>query len=78
MEWARAHPEGPQRAGHDDALARLGLVAAAAVDAFGAYGARWASRVTDALTSIVNGHPNRDINQLLPWAYRAQALKAVA
>ena len=34
--------------------------------------------LTDALTSIVNGHPNRDIDQLLPWSYRAQALKAVA
>ena len=34
--------------------------------------------LTDVLTRIVNGHPNRDINLLLPWAYRAQALKAVA
>lgn len=34
--------------------------------------------LTDVLTRIVNGHSNRDIDQLLPWAYRAQALKAVA
>ena len=34
--------------------------------------------LTDALTRIVNGHPNRDIDQLLPWAYRKQELKAVA
>jgi transposase len=34
--------------------------------------------LTDVLTRIVNGHPNRDIDQLLPWAYRAQNLKAVA
>ena len=34
--------------------------------------------LTDVLTRIVNGHPNRDIDQLLPWAYRAQTLKAVA
>lgn len=34
--------------------------------------------LTDVLTKIVNGHPNRDIDRLLPWAYRAQALKAVA
>ncbi|MVT71235.1 hypothetical protein GPL21_41550, partial [Bradyrhizobium pachyrhizi] len=34
--------------------------------------------LTDVLTRIVNGHPNRDIDRLLPWAYRAQALKAVA
>jgi transposase len=34
--------------------------------------------LTDALTRIVNGHPNRDIDQLLPWAYRKQDLKAVA
>ena len=27
---------------------------------------------------IANGHPNRDIDQLLPWAYRKQDLKAVA
>ncbi|WP_247540210.1 transposase domain-containing protein, partial [Bradyrhizobium sp. 168] len=33
--------------------------------------------LTDVLTRIVNGHPNRDIDQLLPWGYRAQALKAV-
>jgi hypothetical protein len=23
--------------------------------------------LTDALTRIVNGHPNSDIDQLLPW-----------
>src|SRR6201991_758383 len=34
--------------------------------------------LTDVLTRIVNGHPNRDIDQLLPWAYRTQSLKAVA
>jgi hypothetical protein len=28
--------------------------------------------LTDVLTRIVNGHPNRDIDQLLPWAYRKQ------
>jgi transposase len=33
--------------------------------------------LTDVLARIVNGHPNRDIDQLLPWAYRKQ-LKAVA
>ena len=27
---------------------------------------------------IVNGHPNSAIDQLLPWAYRTQALKASA
>ena len=34
--------------------------------------------LTDVLTRIANGHPNRDIDQLLPWAYRKQDLKAVA
>jgi transposase len=34
--------------------------------------------LTDVLTRIVNGHPNRDIDRLLPWAYRRQDLKAVA
>jgi transposase len=34
--------------------------------------------LTDALTRIVNGHPNSDIEQLFPWAYRRQDLKAVA
>jgi hypothetical protein len=34
--------------------------------------------LTDVLTRIVNGHSNRDIDQLLPWAYRKQDLKAVA
>ena len=36
------------------------------------------AHLTDVLTRIVNGHPNRDIDQLLPWAYRKQDLKAVA
>jgi len=30
--------------------------------------------LTDVLTRIVNGHPNSDIDQLLPWAYRMQDL----
>ncbi len=34
--------------------------------------------LTDVLARIVNGHSNRDIDQLLPWAYRTQNLKAVA
>jgi transposase len=34
--------------------------------------------LTDVLTRIVNGHSNRDIDQLLPWAYRKQDLRAVA
>jgi hypothetical protein len=34
--------------------------------------------LTDALTRIVNGHPNSDIDQLLPWAYCRHNLKAVA
>jgi len=34
--------------------------------------------LTNVLTRIVNGHPNRDIDQLLPWAYRKQDLRAVA
>jgi len=29
----------------------------------------------DFLTRIVNGRPSRDIDQLLPWAYREQSLK---
>ena len=34
--------------------------------------------MTDVLTRIVNYHPNSEIDQLLPWAYRHQHLKAVA
>ena len=34
--------------------------------------------LTDVITRIVNGHPNSDIDQLLPWAYRRPELKAVA
>jgi hypothetical protein len=34
--------------------------------------------LTDVLTRIVNRYPNRDIDQLVPWVYRAQAFKAVA
>jgi transposase len=34
--------------------------------------------LTDVLARIVNGHPNRDIDALLPWAYRKQELRAVA
>ena len=35
--------------------------------------------LADILTRIVNGHPNRRIDELLPWAYiRARELDAVA
>ncbi len=35
--------------------------------------------LTDVLTRIVNGHPNSQIDDLLPWAYiRPPELKAVA
>jgi transposase len=34
--------------------------------------------LTDAFTRIVNGHPNSNIDELLPWAYCRHALKAVA
>ena len=34
--------------------------------------------LTDVLVRIVNGHSNRDIDQLLPWAFRKPDLKAVA
>jgi transposase len=34
--------------------------------------------LTNVLTRIANGHPNSEIDQLLPWAYRRQDLKAVA
>jgi transposase len=36
------------------------------------------SYLTDVLARIVSGHPNRDIDALLPWAYRKQDLRAVA
>src|SRR4030081_1675651 len=32
----------------------------------------------DVLARIVNGHPNSEIDQLLPWAHRHQDLRAVA
>nr|WP_306326446.1 transposase domain-containing protein [Bradyrhizobium japonicum] len=34
--------------------------------------------LTDALTRIVNGHPNSNTDELLPWAYCRHDLKAVA
>jgi hypothetical protein len=35
--------------------------------------------LTDALARIVNGHPNSQIDDLLPWAYiRVPEFKAVA
>ena len=34
--------------------------------------------LNDVLTRIVNEHPSRDIDQLLPWAYREQSLTAAA
>ena len=34
--------------------------------------------LTDVLTRIVNGHPNSEVDQLLPWAHKRQDLKAVA
>ena len=34
--------------------------------------------LTDVLARIVNGHQNRDIDALLPWAYRNHDIRAVA
>jgi transposase len=34
--------------------------------------------LTDVLARIVDGHSNSEIDQLLPWAYRPQDLRAVA
>ena len=34
--------------------------------------------LSDILVRIANGHPNRDIDAQLPWAYRKQDLRAVA
>ena len=34
--------------------------------------------LTSVLTRIVNGHPNSDIDQLLPWSYRQPDFKAAA
>jgi len=34
--------------------------------------------LTDVLTRIANGHPNGEIDQLLPWTYKRQDLRAVA
>jgi hypothetical protein len=35
--------------------------------------------LSDVITKIVNGHPNSQIDDLLPWAYAAMhELKAVA
>jgi hypothetical protein len=39
---------------------------------------RGQTNLTDVLARIVNGHPNRDIDALLPWAYLKQDLRAVA
>jgi transposase len=41
-------------------------------------GAERLAYLTDVLTRIVNGHPNSDIDQLLPWACCRHDLKAVA
>ena len=34
--------------------------------------------LTDVITRIVAGHPQSHIDDLLPWAYAPQPLKAVA
>jgi transposase len=34
--------------------------------------------LADVITRIVTGHPQSQIDELLPWAYAPQALKAVA
>jgi transposase len=34
--------------------------------------------LTDVITRIADGHPNSEIDQLLPWAYKRQDLRAVA
>jgi len=32
------------------------------------------AQVTDVITKIVNGHPNTQIDKLLPWAYPASPI----
>ena len=34
--------------------------------------------LTNVLTRIANGQPNSEIDQLLPWTYKRQDLRAVA
>jgi hypothetical protein len=34
--------------------------------------------LVDAITKIVNGHPNSKLDDMLPWAYQRQDLKALA
>jgi len=31
--------------------------------------------LTDAITRIVNGHPNSRLDELMPWAYQPAAVK---
>lgn len=31
--------------------------------------------LTDAITRIVNGHPNNRLDDLMPWAYQAAVVK---
>jgi transposase len=43
------------------------------------YGVEPHAYLAEVITRIVNGYPNRQIDDLLPWAYPvAPALKAVA
>ncbi|XEN34816.1 hypothetical protein M728_005477 (plasmid) [Ensifer sp. WSM1721] len=33
---------------------------------------------TDVITRVVNGHPNSQLDDLLPWAYAERSITAVA
>ena len=36
---------------------------------------RQVAYLTDIITRIVNGHPNSQLNELMPWAYQAAVVK---
>jgi transposase len=64
-------------AGSDGGAERWAIIASL-VETCKLNGAERLAYLTDVLTRIVNGHPNSDIDQLLPWACCRHDLKAVA
>ena len=76
--WGGTDPPGvayvyaPDRKAERPIAHLAGFIGTLQVDGYGGY-------LTDVITRIVNGHPNSQIDDLLPWAYpAAQALRDVA
>ncbi|SEO46026.1 IS66 C-terminal element [Methylobacterium sp. UNC300MFChir4.1] len=69
---------GPEHRLRSDGGAGHWAVVASLVETCKLNGVEPQAYLTDVITRIVAGHPQSNIDDLLPWAYAPQTLRAVA